>query len=55
MHRIVRYNASEARELYRWKIQWKARGKWVDYRVNGAVKMFMNQWHAENYLKLIRR
>ena len=53
MWRILKYNASPIRELWMWKIQRKVRGKWMDYRVSGSVKMFDNPWHADNYLKLI--
>jgi hypothetical protein len=51
--RILKYNASPVRELWRWKVQVKRSGRWLDYRVNGAVKSFENEWWAENYRRMI--
>lgn len=55
MNRIQKYNASASHiPLWKWKIQVKRAGRWSDYRTNGVVKVFDNEFHAENYRKLIK-
>lgn len=52
--RIKKYNSSmHAVPVWKWKIQVKRGRRWHDYRVDGAVKMFENPWHAENSRKLV--
>lgn len=46
--RTAPYNASEARELIRFRIEIKQSGKWKPLRIRGVMPTFDNQWHANN-------